>query len=70
MKAETLKVMLMSGKHDNLTVGEFAQLVRDADRIVNAAMATVDDLAKENMLNYGSLDREQEAPIGSNNFME
>lgn len=46
MKAKTIKVMLMSGKHDHLTVGEFAQLIRDADRIVKRLLESEDCLAK------------------------
>ena len=66
MKAETLKEMLYSGKYDNLTIGEFARLVKDADKVVEDAF----ERAKQDMLNFGSLDRDQEAPIGSNSFME
>ena len=32
MKAETLKEMLYNGKYDNLTVGEFARLIKDKDK--------------------------------------
>ena len=62
MKAKTIKAMLMSGQHDHLTVGEFANLIRYADRSVEELLESEDCLAKATVKLHEA--------IGSNPFME